>query len=118
MTRNNQPVPSFRTEVAVSFLPSSVSQQRGERMSMSKLLRFDPRWYQIGSLALLLTIGITRLGFDVTPARVALFVGVALATQFGCTRLWRLPNFDPKSALITSMSLSLLLRTGSTWIPI
>ena len=33
--------------------------------------RIDPRWWQIGSLASLLTYGITVLHFEVTPFRVA-----------------------------------------------
>ena len=38
---------------------------------------------------------------------------MALATQYACTRLWRLPRFDPRSALISGLSLCLLLRTNS-----
>jgi Na+-transporting NADH:ubiquinone oxidoreductase subunit NqrB len=34
-------------------------------------------------------------------------------TQFACARLWRLPAFDPRSALISALSLCLLLRTNS-----
>src|SRR6185436_14694879 len=34
-------------------------------------------------------------------------------TQAVCTRLWHLPAFDPRSALISGLSLCLLLRTSS-----
>jgi Na+-transporting NADH:ubiquinone oxidoreductase subunit NqrB len=73
----------------------------------------DPRLYQILVLASLLVYGIVQLDFDVTLPRAALLLGTALLTQAACTRLWRLPAFDPKSALISGLSLCLLLRTGS-----
>src|SRR5436190_15690360 len=40
-------------------------------------------------------------------------VGAALLTQYLCTRIWNLPAFDPRSALISGLSLCLLLRTNS-----
>jgi Na+-transporting NADH:ubiquinone oxidoreductase subunit NqrB len=40
-------------------------------------------------------------------------LAVALATQLACTRLWNLPAFDPRSALISGLSLCLLLRSNS-----
>jgi len=40
-------------------------------------------------------------------------VGTALVTQYVCSRVWRLPAFDPRSALISGLSLCLLLRTNS-----
>ena len=72
----------------------------------------DPRLYQIGALALFLAYGVTALSFDVTPARAAMLVGAALGTQYACTRIWRLPAFEPKSALVSGLSLGLLLRTN------
>ena len=73
----------------------------------------DPRLYQILVLAALLIYGVTRLDLEVTVPRAALLLATALLTQLACTRLWRLPAFDPKSALISGLSLCLLLRTGS-----
>ena len=81
---------------------------------MNAARRLDPRLYQIGTLTVLLLYGILALGFDVSPLRAALLLGTALATQLVCTRLWRLPVFDPKSAAISGLSLCLLLRTNST----
>jgi Na+-transporting NADH:ubiquinone oxidoreductase subunit NqrB len=78
-----------------------------------KSLRRDPRLYQIAVLACLLVYGIAGLDFEVTVPRAALLLGTCLLTQAACTRLWRLPAFDPKSALISGLSLCLLLRTGS-----
>src|SRR6185295_13023686 len=73
----------------------------------------DPRLYQILLLASLLVYGVTRLDFEIGAGRALLLLGTALLTQFACTRLWCLPAFDPKSALISGLSLCLLLRTNS-----
>lgn len=81
-------------------------------MTDVKIFR-DPRLYQILVLAALLVYGIVQLDFDVTLPRAALLLGTALLTQAACTRLWKLPAFDPRSALISGLSLCLLLRTGS-----
>ncbi len=73
----------------------------------------DPRLYQILVLACLLVYGVARLDFEIGAGRAMLLLGTALLTQLACTRLWRLPAFDPKSALISGLSLCLLLRTNS-----
>src|SRR5215218_2098514 len=74
---------------------------------------FDPRLYQILVLASLLVYGVVRLDLEVRPPLAAAMLATALLTQYACTRIWRLPAFDPKSALISGLSLCLLLRTGS-----
>ncbi|PYQ13687.1 MAG: hypothetical protein DMF80_14410 [Acidobacteria bacterium] len=74
----------------------------------------DPRPYQIAALALLLTHGLARLGFDVSPLRVVLILGAALVSQLALSRAGGLPRLDPRSALISGLSLCLLLRTDST----
>ncbi len=71
----------------------------------------DPRWYQIAVLAGLLGWGLFGLRFDVRPSQVAVTLGTVLLTQLACTRLARLEAFDPRSALISGLSLCLLLRT-------
>jgi Na+-transporting NADH:ubiquinone oxidoreductase subunit NqrB len=78
----------------------------------------DPRLYQILMLSCLLAYGVTRLDLEIRPLRAALLLGVALLTQYACTRLWRLPAFDPRSALISGLSLCLLLRTNSAWLAV
>jgi enediyne biosynthesis protein E5 len=72
----------------------------------------DPRVYQITVLSGLLIYGLGWLHFDITPDRAALLLGTALLTQYLCTKIWRLPKFDPKSALISGLSLCLLCRTN------
>src|SRR4051795_4155729 len=78
----------------------------------------DPRLYQILVLASLLVYGVSRLDFEIGAGRALLLLGTVLLTQLACTRLWRLPAFDPKSALISGLSLCLLLRTGSAGLAI
>src|SRR5215213_3344160 len=73
----------------------------------------DPRLYQILVLSSLLVYGVTRLDLEVRPVRALQLLSTALLTQALCTRIWRLPAFDPRSALISGLSLCLLLRTGS-----
>jgi len=78
------------------------------------LMKPDPRHYQIAVLAALLAYGLTRLDFEVGGAQAAAMLTTALLTQFLCTRgLPATPAFDPRSALISGLSLCLLLRTNS-----
>jgi Na+-transporting NADH:ubiquinone oxidoreductase subunit NqrB len=70
----------------------------------------DPRDYQIVVLASLLAWGVCALDFDVRPLHAVATVAAALFAQAACGRLAGLERFDPKSALISSLSLCLLLR--------
>ena len=72
----------------------------------------EPRLYQIASLSILLLYGLFWLQFDVSIWQIAITLGVAQLTQFVGTRYFNLHCFDPKSALISSLSLCLLLRTN------
>ena len=76
----------------------------------------DPRYYQIAVLTGLLAYGVTALEFDVRPGQIPLTLGVALLTQLACSRLWGLPAFDARSALISALSLCLLLRADTLWV--
>lgn len=78
----------------------------------------DPRYYQIAVLSGLLIYGLGWLHFDITPVRAALLLSTALLTQYACTKLWRLPRFDFRSALISGLSLCLLCRTNFVWVAI
>jgi Na+-transporting NADH:ubiquinone oxidoreductase subunit NqrB len=86
----------------------------------TKLLRLgnswprDPRYYQIAVLTALLIYGIVWLGFDVGWSQVATLLGTVLITQFILGKIAALPNFDPRSPLISGLSLCLLLRTNGS----
>ena len=73
----------------------------------------DPRWFQISALSALLVYGMARLQFEIAPVQAAVTLAVVLIAQFAGTRWARLPAFAPKSALISGLSLCLLLRTNS-----
>ena len=84
----------------------------------------DPRLYQIATLASLLAYGLFFLNFDITVARVAVLLTTVIVTQAVCdhvtTRGVRLkPDatcrssvVNVRSALISGLSLCLLLRTN------
>jgi len=80
--------------------------------------QLDPRVYQISVLSLLLTYGMWRLDLEIDPARVLAIVATALLTQYVATALADLPQFDSKSALISGLSLCLLLRTNDPWLAV
>ncbi len=73
----------------------------------------DPRWYQVTVLAALVVYGLVALDFDVSPTRALVLIGTALAVQWALGRWARQGAFEPKSALISALSLCLLLRTNS-----
>jgi Na+-transporting NADH:ubiquinone oxidoreductase subunit NqrB len=75
--------------------------------------RWDPRIYQIATLAGLLGYGVFWLDLEVQARTAVAIVATALLTQLACTRLSGRGGFDPRSALISALSLCLLLRTGS-----
>jgi enediyne biosynthesis protein E5 len=76
----------------------------------------DPRPYQIAVLSGLLLYGLFFLHFDVSLAQVAVTLASGILAEWACTRLARLPRFDPASALISALSLCLLLRTQALWV--
>jgi Na+-translocating ferredoxin:NAD+ oxidoreductase RnfD subunit len=71
----------------------------------------DPRWFQIAVLGLLLCYGITALDFGIRWQNAVAIMATAQLMQFVGTHAFGLRKFDPLSALITSLSLTLLLRT-------
>ncbi len=75
--------------------------------------RLDPRLLQIATLSGLLGYGMLRLDLEVEPATAAVIVATALVTQLAGTLLARRPRFDGRSALISGLSLCLLLRTSA-----
>lgn len=75
--------------------------------------RLDPRLYQIAVLAGLLVYGVLALDLEISASRAAVLLSTALLAQYAGTRFFRLPAFDPRSALISGLSLCLLLRTNS-----
>lgn len=76
----------------------------------------DARPWQVLALSLLLSAGVFVLGFDLRPWHPPAVLTAALAAQWiGSRWIARIP-FDPLSATITALSLSLLLRTDALWL--
>ncbi len=71
----------------------------------------DPRHFQIAVLAILAAFGAAGLGIDIRPLHLVVVAAVALGTQYLAGRLAGLARFDPLSALVTTLSLTILLRT-------
>ncbi len=65
----------------------------------------------------LLAINFVWIDFGAKPLYSALAIAGALLTQAVCSRIVGLPRIDLRSALITGLSLSLLLRADAPWLP-
>jgi len=78
----------------------------------------DPRYYQITILVTGLLYGQWILDFSLMPLNVVAILISAQVTQYFFSKVYCLPVFDPKSALISSLSLCLLLRTNSPWLAV
>ncbi|RMG13489.1 MAG: hypothetical protein D6729_14955 [Deltaproteobacteria bacterium] len=79
--------------------------------SLGLLLR-DPRHFQLAALSAVLGYGVLALDLPIEPAIAAVIPLTALSVQWLACRLARI-RFDPRSVLISSLSLILLLRTHS-----
>ena len=73
--------------------------------------RPDPRLFQIGSLAALLAVNVAWFDLGARPLQSAVTIAATLAAQALFCRAFRV-GFDWRSAAITGLSLSLLLRTN------
>ncbi len=71
----------------------------------------DPRLYQIAVLGLLVCYGVVVLDFGIHWYNALAIGATALSVQWAGTRLASLPSFDPRSPMISALSLMLLLRT-------
>ena len=88
------------------------------KLPFSRFLPSDPRYYQIAVLASLLIYGVGWLAFDVNGRQIVILLGAVLITQFLCGKFFAASPFDPRSALISGLSLCLLLRTNSEFLMI
>ena len=87
----------------------------GPRASAGSRLLADPRHFQIAALSTLIGLGLFQFGFEVPWWHVAAVLGGTLGTQAIADRsVGR--AFEPRSALISALSLTILLRTGSVWL--
>ena len=80
-------------------------------------MRHDPRHYQIATLSTLVVLGVFVFAFDMRWWHAAACVSSTVVTQFTASKIVG-QKFDVRSPLITALSLTLLLRTGSVWLSI
>ncbi|MEZ5982332.1 MAG: RnfABCDGE type electron transport complex subunit D [Parvularculaceae bacterium] len=74
----------------------------------------DPRLFQIFALSSILIIGVALRAFEVSPLQYAAVLATALAVQWLGSFLNAI-KFEAKSAIISSLSLTLLLRADTLW---
>ncbi|WP_170144874.1 RnfABCDGE type electron transport complex subunit D [Litorimonas taeanensis] len=80
-------------------------------------LSTDPRHYQIAVLSTLILLGVFHFGFELPWWHVVGCVGSTLTTQALADKVLGRP-FDLRSPLISALSLTILLRTGSVTLSI
>jgi enediyne biosynthesis protein E5 len=73
----------------------------------------DARNHQLFALGVFLLLGNGFLHFQIPAARIWTYIGICLWTQAFWSVFFKTQSFQWKSALITSFSLSLLMRTES-----
>jgi len=74
----------------------------------------DPRIFQIIALSCLLAFCLTARSFEIPFTNILAIFVATLATQWLGSLINAIP-FDPKSPLITALSLTLLLRADNPW---
>lgn len=77
----------------------------------------DARHFQIAALSSLLLINFFSIDFGAKPLYSVLAIAAALLTQIFCTLISGSRRIDLRSALVTGLSLSLLLRADAAWLP-
>lgn len=95
--------------------------QRAESSSAPWIARFlflpdlrDARYFQMFGQAAILAIGLVAREFEISALQMAAVAATCLASQWAGSML-NAVRFDWKSAAITSLSLSLLLRSDQIW---
>ena len=96
---------------------AGISQYMQKRGALIGALLADPRHYQIIVLSSLILLGTFHFAFQLPWWHVVACIGSTVATQFVAAR-WVGHPFDVRSPLISALSLTLLLRTGSVTLSI
>ncbi len=81
---------------------------------IDKIRQVDPRLFQISVLSSLLLYGVTTSVFDIKAIEFIVILASALAAQWVGCALFAI-RFEARSALITTLSLTLLLRSDALW---
>ncbi len=101
----------------VLTLPTTLSSGKHAPSVASKILNAsDARFYQIVFQIALLTAGVLLRDFSLRPMQVALAIGGGLATQAYFLRRMGRWTTGFKSAVITCLGVSLLVRADNFWV--
>jgi len=84
--------------------------------NISQKFKIDPRIYQIIVLSSLLLYGYIKLDINSDIAKCILIISTVLATQLIFTDIFKAGRFDPRSPLISGLSLCLLMRSDSLFL--
>ena len=95
-----------------NLIPTFVRGATSISARLQRLRRTDPRVFQIATLATLLTYGVAGLNLEVGLAQIVVTLTTALVAQAAFTKALGVVHFEAKSALISGLSLCLLLRTN------
>ena len=80
---------------------------------MQRLDMKDPRAYQLMVLSSMLLYGLIWLKFSLNPISLFLILMTVLLSQLAATRFWKLSKFEWRSAMISGLSLCILMRCPS-----
>src|SRR5579883_3013122 len=108
--RHSHATPAFRIEAATGLGIRESTRMTTLAITTATLPN------RIAALASLLVFNLGWIDFGAKPLNSLLAILSALATQWLCTRIWRVPALDLRSPLITGLSLSLLLRADAPWV--
>jgi len=99
---------------AAGICPPRARPLPGVRAAASAVRRLtaDPRHFQIVALATLLGHGLLSLDFALVPSQLATTVATALGVQWLATRLVSGGRAELRSALVSALSLCILLRVS------
>lgn len=82
----------------------------------NKIANSDPRYYQIAVLGTFLLYGLLGLQFEISWLQAFISLSSVCLFQYIFSKIVGAPRVEYKSALISGISLTLLLRTTSMWV--
>lgn len=88
--------------------------QHTGRLTPIRISLPDPRIFQILALGSLLVFGMAARAFSIEGVDIAAIFATALATQWALSAIFSI-RFEARSALITALSLTLLLRANTAY---
>src|ERR1700688_2897052 len=110
--------PFVRRTIILPVKPASSPLARCGDVPLTTRMRMalgDPRLLQIAFLGILLAAGVWTRDFSLRPAQIVLTFAAAIATQDLWSRATGRRPVVYRSALITALGLTLLLRADNLW---